>query len=415
METLTNPGTTLGIVRRPLPSWPVGAIPEKLHSLPTPDRKAMDPIHQVDLRGRDVSQLDLRDQADVARQADFDSRTRWPDPGRMPPGFRPEEILERARNPGLGVLGLHARGLTGKGVGVAIIDQKLLVDHEEYKDRLRTYEEIHWPARNVAASMHGPAVASLAVGKTVGVAPQADLYFIAEFHVTSRGGRDELDLDPLAKSIDRIRAIDKALPPGRKIRVISISTGWKPGMKGYEAAVKAADRAKAQGIFVLSLGIFETYPSVPSFLMGLGRDPARDPDATTSFGPSRGLEWYLARPEQGALSYLREKASRGMLLVPMDSRTTASPTGPQDYVFYRSGGASWTAPYLAGLYALACQVKPEVTAEEFLAVASRTGDRLELPALEKQGIPTRIVNPLRLIETLSAQRPLHQSSEHRSR
>jgi hypothetical protein len=86
-----------------------------------------------------------------------------------------------------------------------------------------------------------------------------------------------------------------------------------------------------------------------------------------------------------------------------------------DYVLYRSGGASWTAPYLAGLYALACQVKPEVTAEEFLAVASQTGDRLELPALEKQGIPTRIVNPPRLIETLSAQRPLRQPSEHRSR
>jgi hypothetical protein len=375
----------------------------------------LDPIRQVDLRERDIAQLDLRDQADVLRLADFDSQTRWPDPARMPPGFRPEEILERAKSPGLGVRGLHARGITGQGVGVAIIDQTLLVDHEEYKDRLRTYEEIHWPARNVAASMHGPAVASLAVGKTVGVAPGADLYFIAESHATTRGGRLEFDLDPLAESIDRVRAIDAALPPGRKIRVISISAGWKPGMKGYEAAVKAADRAKAQGIFVLSVGLFETYPTVPSFLMGLGRDPARDPDSTTSFGPAGGFERLMARPELGYLSFLREKASRGMVLVPMDSRTTASPTGPQDYVFYRSGGASWTVPYLAGLYALACQVKPEVTAEEFLAATSQTGDRLDLPALKEQGIPARIANPPRLIETLSAQRPLRQPSEHRSR
>jgi hypothetical protein len=414
METRTNPGTTLGIVRRPLRFRQYDADSRLLRSLPTPDPKAWDPTHQVDLRERDISQLDLRDQADIVRLADFDSQTRWPDPARMPPGFRPREILERAKNPGLGVRGLHAKGITGKGVGVAIIDQALLVDHDEYKDRLRTYEEIDWPAMTPAALLHGAAVASIAVGKTVGVAPEADLYFIAEFHATSRGGRDEFDLSPLAASIDRIVAIDAALPPGRKIRVISISAGWKRGMKGYEAAVKAADRAKAQGIFVLSVGLFETYPNVSSFLMGLGRDPARDPDSTTSFGPARGFERLMARPELGYQNFLREKASRGMVLVPMDSRTTASPTGPQDYVFYRSGGASWTAPYLAGLYALACQVKPEVTAEEFLAAALQTGDRLELPALKEQGIPARIANPLRLIDTLSAQRPLRQPSEHRS-
>jgi hypothetical protein len=32
--------------------------------------------------------------------------------------------------------------------------------------------------------MHGPAVAALAVGRTTGVAPGADLYYIAEQHGT---------------------------------------------------------------------------------------------------------------------------------------------------------------------------------------------------------------------------------------
>ena len=44
----------------------------------------------------------------------------------------------------------------------------------------------------------------------------------------------------------------------------------------------------------------------------------------------------------------------------MDSRCTASPTGINDYVYYREGGMSWTVPYLAGLYALACQVNPDI-------------------------------------------------------
>jgi hypothetical protein len=36
---------------------------------------------------------------------------------------------------------MHAQGITGQGVGIAIIDNPLLVDHEEYAGRLRLYEE----------------------------------------------------------------------------------------------------------------------------------------------------------------------------------------------------------------------------------------------------------------------------------
>jgi hypothetical protein len=64
----------------------------------------------------------------------------------------------------------------------------------------------------------------------------------------------------------------------------------------------------------------------------------------------------------------------------MDSRGTASPTGYDDYVFYRQGGWSWSIPYIAGLYALACQVKPDITPEVFWSKALETGDAVEIPA-----------------------------------
>ena len=57
----------------------------------------------------------------------------------------------------------------------------------------------------------------------------------------------------------------------------------------------------------------------------------------------------------------------------MDSRCTASPTGANDYVYYCQGGLSWSIPYLAGLYALACQVKPDITPELFWRTALETG------------------------------------------
>lgn len=94
---------------------------------------------------------------------------------------------------------LHALGITGKGVSIGIIDLTLLVDHREYAGRLRLYEEIHTlrgsegvPADTGEAQMHGPAVASIAAGITVGVAPDADLYYIA-CNVTTR--KDMLDWD----------------------------------------------------------------------------------------------------------------------------------------------------------------------------------------------------------------------------
>ena len=242
---------------------------------------------------------------------------------------------------------------------MAIIDQTLLVDHDEYKDRLRTYEEIHWPAMTPAL-MHGPAVASIAVGKTVGVAPGADLYFIAEWHAISRAAATSWTSTRWPQSIDRIAGDRCGLPAGRKIRVISISSGWKPAMKGYEAAVKAADRAKARGMFVVSVGLFETYPGHALLPDGPGPRPRpATPTRRHRAGLREGSKRHLTRPELGYRNFCGRRRAGGWLLVPMDSRTTASPTGPQDYVFYRSGGTSWTAPYLAGLYALACQVKPD--------------------------------------------------------
>ncbi|HSL95742.1 MAG TPA: hypothetical protein VLA35_07490, partial [Thermoleophilia bacterium] len=51
----------------------------------------------------------------------------------------PRVRLERAKDPGLGVRDLHAQGVTGAGVSVAIIDGQLRRDHVEYADRLVAY------------------------------------------------------------------------------------------------------------------------------------------------------------------------------------------------------------------------------------------------------------------------------------
>ena len=237
-RSLLSPTGSLTVVRRPDPSeFERG----RLGSLPAYDPKAARNPWQVDLRGYDLSQLELTDRLTDLLHSDFDSKTRWP--AKLPAGFEPARLMDAGKDPGLGVRQLHAKGITGKGVSVGIIDQTLLTGHAEYADRLRLYEEIHSP--DSAAQMHGPAVASIAVGKTIGVAPEADLYYIAETHGTFAGeGQFDWDFTYLAKSIDRMLDVSAALPKEKRIRVISISVGWAPSQKGYAQVTASVERAK---------------------------------------------------------------------------------------------------------------------------------------------------------------------------
>jgi hypothetical protein len=42
------------------------------------------------------------------------------------------------------------------------------------------------------------------------------------------------------------------------------------------------------------------------------------------------------------------------------------------------GGWSWSNPYIAGVYALAAQVNPDITPEEFWSTALDTGRTIEI-------------------------------------
>ena len=77
----------------------------------------------------------------------------------------------------------------------------------------------------------------------------------------------------------------------------------------------------------------------------LKRNTAGDPESPTGYARQRFLEQFVF---SGALGVLA------------GNRTTAYFSGPDDYLFWRDGGMSWTTPYLAGLAALACQVNPDI-------------------------------------------------------
>ena len=84
----------------------------------------------------------------------------------------------------------------------------------------------------------------------------------------------------------------------------------------------------------------------------------------------------------------------------MDSRTTANFTGKNEYVFYREGGWSWSIPYIAGVYALAVQVEPAITPEQFWSIAMETGRTIKLKHSGKTMRLGPIIDPVKLIDRL---------------
>ena len=125
---------------------------------------------------------------------------------------------------------------------------------------------------------------------------------------------------------------------------------------------------------------------------GLGRTPLADSDRFESYEPAL---WWAKEFYAGNLSSDR-------LLVPMDSRTTASPGGTGEYVFYRRGDLSCVIPYLAGVYALAAQAKPTLTPDEFWPTAMKTGRTIELRHEDKTIPFGPILDPVALIAALQA-------------
>lgn len=375
-----------------------------LHDLPPIQTGTRAPLN---LRAADLASADLRSAGPVLLDyASFDGATRWPDVARMPDGFDPAVILERAKDPGLGLRALHAAGVTGRGIAIGLIDFALLRTHVEYADRLRHYEEIE-PLRWFAprADFHASAVVSIAAGRTTGVAPEADIYFVAAlpyprspFRMRARG------FWYCARALRRLLEINASLPPSRKIRVVSISVGWDPHEEGYAEMTAAVAAAEAAGVFVMSSNSF----SRGFYFHGLGRDPRADPDNVSAYGPG---SWWRDRfvALGGDLTRTAGWTPRPnvgqVLLVPMDSRTFAAPTGAHDYAFDRTGGWSWSIPYLAGLYALAAQVRPDVTPELFWRAALDTGARVSFQDDGRTFELAPVINPVRLIAALQATSP----------
>lgn len=350
--------------------------------LPSP-QQVLDSRNKVlDIRSRDCSNLDLSGYD--ATTITFDNNTIFPsDPAKLPQDFAPAQIMEIYKNPGLNVRQLHKGGIDGHGVSIAIIDQELS-PHTEYNENIVHYEKFLPMQRLISSNrgtMHGAAVASIAVGKNVGVAPKSKLYYFATT-LTDGKFKDDPKQSRTSKyytaALDKIIKINKMLPDSDKIVVVSISASphFSRDPEIWDAALQ---RARDAGIFVTTTAIRDEYGLEDN---GLNRDIYDDSDNPDSY--SKSVWWPDNEPVE---------TQQKTLAFPMDHRSTASPTGGTDYVHYASGGWSWMKPYEAAMFALAKQVDRSITPEQFFEIGLQTGTYSE----KARAV---IINPPALISTI---------------
>jgi hypothetical protein len=291
------------------------------------DLRKVDNLHDISLKD-----LDLTDYYDYLKNMEFDTTTVWPPSNKLPTGFNPHKLLEDGKNPGLGIRSLHEQGINGRGVGIAIFDQPLLLGHEEYSSRLIRYDATRTHGRYDDAlgnwlklQMHGPPVVGIAVGKTCGVAPRAFVFYYA--------GKTTVAHEDQADWIDEIIRYNETAEYSQRIRVISISAN--PGQaSNNDAFLKSRKRAWDAGILVLTTK-FLNYG-------GMTLIEGKDPDKPESYKGG------------GSSSELR---------IPTRNKTIASYRGINTYRYWRGLSESWAPPYIAGLAALAFQVNPDLQPE----------------------------------------------------
>jgi serine protease AprX len=318
-----------------------------------------------DVRFQDLSSVNRSLGESLIETLWFDQSTKWSKEDEPVA----QDILKLGMNPGLGIRELHAEGITGKGVTVAIIDQHMVVDHPELQGKIVKYYDVGTKQPSDVGSMHGPAVTSLLVGDNIGTAPDAKVYYVAAPSWL-------LDAQYYADALDWIVAENKKLPEGNKIRVVSVSTMpsgmWALLHKNNDAWDAAYQRATEAGILVLDC-TYEQVITVPCTY------EVHDPDYVAKCIPN----W------KGPINPPHQRIN-----IPT-SRTSATEgngneKGVFSYQFSEDGGLSWSVPYLAGVLAMGWQINPKLTSTQLLEMVYAS-------AYDTNG-PAGIIDPKAFIE-----------------
>lgn len=138
---------------------------------------------------------------------------------------------------------LHQENLTGKGIGISVIYTEINPEHIEYSGNIAHYESLY--NKKTEATINGCALASTAVGKTCGAAPDSKLhYFATPFDKDATSHTDALN---------RVIEHNRTLSEHEKIRFLVCPWNDKDRKK-YPLQKQLFKQCEKEGIMVIGGG-----------------------------------------------------------------------------------------------------------------------------------------------------------------
>lgn len=282
--------------------------------------------------------------------------------------------LEVFLKPGLGVTKLHKINITGQGVEVGVIDDKVNATHKEFGDRVV-----------VETLEHGTMVAGNLGGNVSGVAPKVTIHSYNAF-----GNQKNL-----VNSLEKI--IDQKINGENDIKVVNVSLGYSPKLMSspdVQNEVKRFDQlakmANKLGITVIvAAGNDGKDIPVPTLgtlnLLCLSNNIISVGASTTNGSPDS----HDNNGRSDFSSYPGKDCERQIdVMAPGFEITLPDKSGSYKTVC----GTSFSAPFVSGLVSLMYQVNPNITPDEVKVILKETA--LELKDVPKYMQGSGEVNPL---------------------
>ena len=323
--------------------------------------------YELNLAWEIFPDLDWTHSKEVFRYLKFDKETfSRTSKEHLPDWFDPEKAFENWKSIGLWIDDVHKMWYTWKWVSIAICDSNLK-PHADINAKEHTIE---WNAKNITDYFHASAVCGILTWKNTWIAPDADMYYFAEF----QDNQKESWWNDLASALNKIYEKNKQLPDDKKIRVVSISGPLYGGEKTIDIVKKLED----SWVWVMCSEKFNL-----DFWFLDKKDSVWDPNDFNNYEISYPDEKQLKRIEMYSNSHLikdkplhdfysKIKPVDELLFVNSWDRTVASPENETAYSHDSGSCTSWAIPVVSWYYTLACQADPTMTPKRFKQLASET-------------------------------------------
>mgnify|MGYP002802542346 CR=1 FL=1 len=303
-----------------------------------------------DLRDCDLSKLDKSHLKKLA----FNSSTIFPSADKLPSDFNPKEILLNGKNPMLGIKDLHASGIDGRGITVAVIDFGFQDSgHVEFAGSNIEVVDLFG---DTDYHFHADGVLSNLCGQNIGVAPKAKVYH----YNTYQGHGEKVDkatLKILSDILDKVKS-------GIKIRVVNISAPLSRDSRLLGQNMPDEQRLKLkEEIEKPFLSIIEQLKTLGCEVVSSERFSQTFSCCDVDFSTKK-----LDKPE-----WLKTKrAYSDFVCFVSGGRVIPEFTSKDGYEYETTGAYSWTIPQAIGMYCLALQENNNLTWEDFAKICKDT-------------------------------------------